>query len=58
MIISAEDITSAFDFPEASILYVCSHNFNEKDLWDEILNESAPEYVKFSAKKKVLLKPT
>lgn len=55
--ITVEDIKEEFKFLASSDLDVSSHSFNQKMFWDETKHESAPTFVKFSGKKKVLLKP-
>lgn len=55
--INAEDIRTAFELPPASNLDFSIHTFNQKTFYEEIFANSAPTYVKFSKKKKVLLKP-
>lgn len=57
VIITVEDIHTTFELPPTSNLDVSIHTFNKKIFWDEIMNEGAPAYVKFSRKKKILLKP-
>lgn len=49
VIITTEDIRTTFD--------PLSHNYNEKEFWDEIRHETTLQYEKFSQKKKILLKP-
>lgn len=54
--ISAEDIRGAFNLPETSDLDPSSNSFNQKVFWEEIRKDTVPEYVKFSGRKKNLLK--
>lgn len=54
--ITIKDIREEFDLEEASNLDVTSHAFNQKKFWDEIQKDDVAQYVKFSGKKKDLLK--
>lgn len=57
IIITTKDIREEFRLPEASNFNVSSHSFNHKLFSDEIKSETAPRFIKFNGKKKVLPKP-
>lgn len=56
VIITAEGIKMEFNLPEEYDLDISSHCFNHKEFWNEIMSEGTLVYVKFSGKKKILLK--
>lgn len=57
VIINGEDIRSALVIPHTLELVVSTHTFNQMNFLEEICGDNAPTYVKFSGKKKTLLKP-
>lgn len=53
---TAEDIREEFELEAASNFDVSSHAFDQKKFWDEIKKDTEAKIVKFSGKKKDMVK--